>query len=286
MANEVSRYGSGATVEKLDAHRRYADAFTRALRDRPRKDDRFTLQYVDAFAGEGFVRLRNSSEIVPGSALQALDTIDRPFDRLLFIDRDLKNCERLEQIVAERHDGHRTAVRNADANEEIPAFCSWLGSRHGRMVRAFVFVDPFAMEVDWTTIEAIAATKRADLLMLFPLMSLRRNLKRDGWPTLEHQTALNRFFGDDSWRILYSTGGDSVIREGGDREIVEAYAGRMKGIFAEVVDPQRTLGSAEDGSLFTLVFGASNPGAADLAVRIARGVFDAASGLQRRMRLD
>ena len=286
MEYEGKSYGSGATVEKLDAHSRYADAYTSALLYQPSRDNLFTLHYVDAFAGRGEVHLPGSGEIVPGSALQALEVDNRPFDRLLFIDSDQDNCDRLLALIEERGDSYRTTVMRGDANLELRRFCSWLKGSQGRMDRAFIFVDPYAMQVEWETVEAIAATKRADLLMLFPLMSLRRNLKRDDWPTPEHQRALSRFFGGDPWKGLYSTGGDTVVREGGDRAIVEAYVDRVKGEFSEVVVPERSLGSASDGSLFTMVFGASNPAAADLAARIARGVFDAASGIQRRMRFD
>ncbi|MDE2968135.1 MAG: three-Cys-motif partner protein TcmP [Chloroflexota bacterium] len=285
MEYEGKSYGSGATVEKLDAHSRYADAYTNALLHQPSRDNLFTLHYVDAFAGRGEVHLPGSAEIVPGSALQALEVDNRPFDRLLFIDSDQQNCDRLSGLIDERGDRFRSTVLHGDANLELRNFCSWLGGSQGRMDRAFIFADPYAMQVEWETVKAIAATKRADLLMLFPLMSLRRNLKRDDWPTPEHQVALNRFFGGDSWKSLYSTGGNTVVREGGDREIVDVYVERMREEFAEVVDPRRTLGSASDGSLFTMVFGASNPDAAQLAARIARGVFNAASGIQGRMRL-
>ena len=286
MEYEGRRYGSGATVEKLDAHKRYADAYTRALRYKPSEDNPFTLHYVDAFAGRGEVRLPGRAESVPGSALQALEITNRPFDRLWFIDTDRQNRERLQALIEERGDSQRSKVRSGDANLELREYCSWLGGRQGRMHRAFIFVDPYAMQFAWETVEAIAASERADLLMLFPLMSLRRNLKRDGWPIPEHQAALNRFFGGDPWRDLYSTGGNTIVRQGGDREIVEVYVQRMRKVFAEVVDPQRTLGSSSDGSLFTMVFGASNPSAAELAARIARGVFNAASGIQSRMRFE
>jgi hypothetical protein len=32
-----------------------------------------------------------------------------------------------------------------------------------------LFLDPYGMQVDWTTIEAIARTKAIDLRVLFPL---------------------------------------------------------------------------------------------------------------------
>ncbi len=285
MDYEGKVYGSGATVEKLDAHRRYADAFTRALQSQPSKDNLFTLHYLDAFAGRGDVLLPGSADIAPGSAVQALEVRDRPFDRLLFIDADQSNCEHLEALILARKDDGRATIRRGDANEEIPKFCTWLRGPGGRMARAFVFIDPFAMQISWETIEAIASTRRADMLMLFPLMALRRNLKREDWPNPEHQTALNRFFGGDSWRELYSVEGESVVRMGGDKEITDLYVTKMREHYADVVDPGRTLGSADDGSLFTMLFGCSNPSAAGVAGRIARGVFEAAQGVQHRMRL-
>lgn len=289
MSSDDGTYGSGATIEKLDAMQRYADAYTTALKDAPKRSvDKFSLHYVDAFAGRGNVRLGagiGAGDIVPGSAMRALDVTDRPFDRLLFIESDEGNCDALRQLISERGETSRVTVRRRNANDALSEYCEWLGHDAQRMVRSFVFVDAFAMQADWNTIAAIAATKRVDLLMLFPLMALRRNLKIDGWPHATHVTALNRFYGDDSWRELYTRSGDRIIRQGGDREIVASYARRLSEIFVEVVDPERTLGSADDGSLFTMLFGASNQAGAKVAAPIAEGVFTAATGVQGRMRI-
>lgn len=281
MVAEDASYGSGATVEKLDAHRRYADAYTTALLNQP-----FHLHYVDAFGGRGVVRLPGIENPVSGSALQALETSNREFDQLLFIDVDRRNCERLEDAIANRGDSSRATVKRGDANVEVPEFCSWLAGPEGRGHRAFVFVDPFAMQFSWTAVEAIAATKQADMLMLFPLMAVRRNAKIDDWPIPDHANALTRFFGDESWRSLYSGTRSKAMRKGGDKEIVRCYAARLESVFERVVDPQRTLGSADDGSLFTMLFGAANPAGAEVAARIAAGVFSAATGVQGRMRLE
>ena len=229
--------------------------------------------------------LTGNAETVPGSALQALKTTNRRFDHLLFIDSNRPNCDRLEEIVSARGDSHRITVKLGDSNIEVPMFCSWLGDPERRMHRAFIFVDPYAMQFSWEAVEAIAATKRADMLMLFPLMAVRRNARTEGWPVPDHAKALTRFFGDESWRRLYSQSSGRVVREGGDKEILRCYAERLESVFERVVDPERTLGSADDGSLFTMLFGASNPAGADVAARIAKGVFTAATGVQGRMRL-
>ncbi len=285
MENEYKQYGSGATIEKLDILSRYADAYTTALREKPRKDSPFTLHYVDAFAGNGYVQPHGSTESVPGSTLRALEITERQFDQLLFIDADPQKCRQLEEIIEERGDNHRAKVVCADANEEIPKFCSQLRGPSGGMDRAFIFVDPFAMQFSWQSAQEIAATQYADMLMLFPLMAVRRLLKTNDWPTADHAKALTTFFGDETWRDMYSQSGDRAVREGGDSAIVRCYAEKLESVFQQVVDPKRTLGSADDGSLFTMLFGASNPAGAEVAARIAKGVFTAATGTQSRMRL-
>ncbi len=288
MSDRQQSYGSGATIEKLDAMTRYADAYTKVLQHKPSKRNPFTLYYVDAFAGSGVVPLRGKSASDPeveGSSLRALSTESKPFDRLLLIEKDAKDVETLRRQVESRNELERVTIIHGEANHETPKFCDWLGADPQAGTRAFVFLDPYAMQFNWQTMQMLAETKRADVLMLFPLMALRRNLKNDGWPPATHQTANMRFFGNESWKSLYATGGDNVLREGGDRAIVELYAGRMREHFVEVVDPKRTLGSFDDGSLFTMLFGASNESGARVAARIARGVFAAAQGRQGRMRL-
>jgi three-Cys-motif partner protein len=56
-------------------------------------------------------------------------------------------------------------IRPGDANVEIQELCKKDWSSH----RAVLFLDPYGMQVEWKTIEAIAATKAIDLWLLFPL---------------------------------------------------------------------------------------------------------------------
>ena len=283
MTGGEASYGSDATLEKLDAIERYGGAFTTAL-----KNTAFSLVYVDGFAGRGTVRLREggrSGEIVRGSALRALDTQDRRFDKLILIEKDANNAAALRNVIADRDELARAEVIHGDANQHLPRFSAWLRHRDRRMHRAFVFVDPFATQLDWTTIAALADTKRCDVLMLIPLMAVRRLIKRDAFPTAPHAVALDRIFGDESWRDLYTETGVGAFSDGGFRAIVELYVARLETKFVRVVDPKRTLGASSEPSMFTLLFGASNERGADVAARIAEGVFEAAQGAQGRMRL-
>ena len=275
-------YGGDATLEKLDAFERYGNAFTTAL-----KNQDFTLHFVDAFAGSGAVRVKRGAgteQTIFGSAIRALDISDRPFDKLLFIEREARNVSALADLVAQRGDGDRVTVEQGDANDHLPRFCAWLGHSDQSLHRAFVFMDPFGTEVNWTTVEALAESKRCDVLMLVPLMAERRLFKRDDFPDERHATALTRIFGDDSWHQLYTRTSTGAFSGPGFRQIVELYVERLETVFVRVVEPERTLGASSERSMFTLLFGASNERGAEVAARIAKGVFDAAQGAQGRMR--
>ena len=283
MTGSTDSYGGDATLEKLDAVERYADRYTTAL-----KNFGFTLHYVDAFAGSGTVRVKEGAGVeqqVPGSAVRALEIGDRPFDRLLFVERDPANAGALREEIARRDAQARAEVAEEEANGRLADFASWLGGPAQWQHRAFVFIDPFATDVNWETVEALAKSKRCDVLMLIPLMAVRRLVKRAGLPRPDHQTALTRIYGNDSWRNLYTRSESGAYSAPGFRAIVQLYVQRLETVFVRVVDPERTLGASSERSMFTLLFAASNKRGATVAVPIAKGVFDAAQGAQRRMRL-
>ncbi len=63
------------------------------------------------------------------------------------------------------HRAEGILIRQGDANNEIREMCGRGWRRH----RAVLFLGPFGMQVEWETIEAIAATRAIDLWLLFPL---------------------------------------------------------------------------------------------------------------------
>jgi three-Cys-motif partner protein len=56
------------------------------------------------------------------------------------------------------------------------------------------------MEVEWSTIKAIASTKAIDLWLLFPLgVAVNRLLRCDGQIDESVKKKLDRFFGTTDW---------------------------------------------------------------------------------------
>ena len=95
-----THFGGAWTTEKLEILKRYLDAYTTALKEQP-----FRLIYVDAFAGEGYWSSYSPYEfedygdfdgVREGSSRIALGIQDRPFDHLVFIEKDPKRYESLQ----------------------------------------------------------------------------------------------------------------------------------------------------------------------------------------------
>ena len=274
----ATSFGGEWTHQKLDILNRYLDAYTTALKDRP-----FNLIYVDAFAGgasypvnsaysvEEYGELR---ELRAGSPLIALEVRDKPFDKLVFVEKDVTRCASLELLRASYPD-RNIDIRNEDANDALPGFCETLGNYD----RAVVFLDPFATQVSWSTIESLARTQKIDCWILFPLMAITRMMPTGREPPDALAAHLDRVFGGrDYWESLYSESPQQLSllstepsqqRLRGSDQIAVRYRERLNAVFARVAPTFRTFRNSKNSPLFELLFAASNPVGADLAVRIA-----------------
>lgn len=193
------RFGGQWTEDKLDILRGYLDAYTTAL-----KNQRFRLTYVDAFAGAGSYQFSSDDyeefgELREGSTRIALDIQDKPFDRFVFIEKRRNAIRSLSALQSERHE-RRIKVVRGDANVHIPQFCNEMEDND----RAVVFLDPYATEVAWSTVQAIAASKKIDCWILFPLMALSRMMPKDGMPDEQVAAKIDRVFGArNPWTEMY-----------------------------------------------------------------------------------
>jgi three-Cys-motif partner protein len=182
---KAHRFGGDWTSAKLDVLAGYLQGYTTALKDKPSPDRPFRKGYIDAFAGTGYREARRDDSDKPiaqgllfpdlaeqepqalldGSARLALKTEPR-FDSYLFIERSSERYHRLKELRKEFPNlANDIQVRQGDANQEIQDLCKKDWSSH----RAALFLDPYGMQVEWSTIEAIASTKAIDLWLLFPL---------------------------------------------------------------------------------------------------------------------
>ena len=246
------------------------------------KNRSFTLIYVDGFAGAGSYRESGADyeefdEFRQGSARIALEIVDKPFDRLVFIEKDTDAAEALMQMANE-HPERQIYVVQGDANLKVPQFCRNMAD----FDRAVVFLDPYATEVAWTTVETIARTQKIDCWILFPLMAISRMMPKDREPDEALAEELDRVFGGrEHWQASYhdspqrSFWDDEPRRERGpSQQIALLYRRRLESVFYSVAPTGRTLKNSKGSPLFELFFAAGNPRGSRIAMDIAGHILE------------
>ena len=200
----VQRFGGVHTGRKLVAVERYLEAYVTVM-----KKQRFTLNYVDGFAGSGASQaqtngveesllrddLLEATVIIEGSPTRAL-RVEPPFDRYIFVDANPQNIASLEALKA-KHPTRETLLRDGDANERLQSFAEFISGRANE--RAVVFLDPFGLSVKWETVAKLAYTEKVDLWYLVPVHGMSRQIKSDG-TFLPSAARIDELWGSDEWR--------------------------------------------------------------------------------------
>ncbi len=277
--HHTDEFGGEWTIQKLDILEEYLDAYTTAL-----KNQSFGLMYIDAFAGTGRINPRRedeeAEEFIEGSAARALRVDDKPFDRLIFVEKDTGRYESLEQL-RKGNAGRDIMTENADANDFLNNLQEdWMAWR------GVLFLDPFATEVEWSTIEKIASFNALDTWILFPVSAITRMMPTSREPddiSESWANSLTRIFGDESWRDLYSPNpqlnmfdGETQQRDTGVDGIIETYKGKLNGLFRQrFLKQSKTFTNSQNSPLFEFIFCAGHPNGASLAKGVARYILDA-----------
>lgn len=268
-------FGGSWTQDKLHILERYLDTYTTVLKNQP-----FSLTYFDAFAGEGQWSPTSSytdddysdfRELHLGSPRIALEIQDKPFDKLVFVEKDGARSRSLQNLMIE-YPERDIEIINDDANDVVPRFCDNMA----QFDRAVVFLDPFATEVSWDTVTRIAGTQKIDCWILFPLGAIARMMPRNEEPSAALRGRLDWIFGGRKhWQALYSPSeqrrliGEPAQERSGSGAIAELYRERLKSVFVAVAPTRRTLRNTKNSPMFELFFGASNPTGAAKAIPIA-----------------
>ena len=282
------RFGSvDSTGRKLDIIENYLLMYQMAL-----GNTGFHTIYVDGFAGSGEVPLGVHDEglfdeevktILTGSASRALN-ISPAFSRYIFIDKRQKCIDALSAKFINRPNADRVKFLVSDANKEIRDLCA---NEQWRSQRGVVLLDPFGSQVEWATIEAIAATKALDLWYLFPAgVSVFRQIGNAGTVHDTHGAAITRIFGTEDWRGAFLTPtaqsdlfgeyprhAKNVTPESAAQFMIE----RLKRIFkGGVLDDMIPLGKNAYPSFYLLfAWGNPSPKASALAKKLSKAAVKA-----------
>ncbi len=291
---KAHRFGGDWTSTKLGVLEKYLKAYTTALKDKPTSSRPFRKAYIDAFAGTGYRTMRGRpddgeptsdllfpyladaapQQLLDGSARLALKVEPR-FDQYIFIERASERCRQLEGLKTDFPDlATSIRIEQGDANAEIQKLCAkdWSGNR------AVLFLDPYGMQVEWQTIEAIAKTNAIDLWLLFPLgMGVNRLLTRSGEIPAGWRARLDTLLGTKDWydefykvdhaEDLFGNDEERVVKATNET-IARYFNRRLQSVFPGVAEPG-VLWNSSNNPLYLLCFAAANEKGARIALKIA-----------------
>lgn len=283
-SDDLHSFGGVWTRIKLEALEKYLHAFNTAL-----SKQNFKRIYIDAFAGTGrceIINVDGEKTTIEGSARRALAT-NPAFHKYYFIELRSKKLAALKAL-GEENPGKCIEVIKSDANAALKVLCTryrWMDER------AVLFLDPFGMHVEWSTLEAIAKTGAIDVWYLFPYAGLyRQAAKNANALDADKEASLTRVLGTDEWRQAFYiqkrqkdlfSGNDGDERNASHREMLNFVSHRLKGLFPAVTEPKVLYQGMDSKNpigapLFALYFAASNPkpAAYGLATKIAKEILD------------
>ncbi len=270
--SDLQQFGGDWTIEKLDILTRYLDAYLNVL-----KKQSFQKIYIDAFAGTGNIKISDRCETA-GSAKLALMSQNH-FDQYFFIEKDKEKVSRLQSMVSEEFPSlsKQVNIKQGDANTELQNICKDVNWRNSR---ALLFLDPYATQVSWSTLEVIARTGAFDVWYLFPFSALNRMLRKDGQIDQSWANRINRLLGDDGWmrefyeedpQICMFAEDNGLVKAIGLEELQRYILSRLETIFPEVANNPRVFTNTKNSPLFLFCFAIANrsPNARKIALRIA-----------------
>jgi three-Cys-motif partner protein len=277
-------FGGDWTERKLKVLQAYLSFYTTVL-------DGFDTWYVDAFAGSG----SRSANISVGGLFEErpIEEMEASFAGSATIALGCKPSFKHYRLIENNRGrfaqltGLKSKFPNADidcirgeANGQLRRFfSSSLWTRKGGSQRALVFVDPYGLDVEWQTLETIAATEKVDLWYFFNLEAVTRQMAwNSGKVDSSKVECINRLFGTDAWRsVMYrpAAQGDlwaePVDERNGDKQAIGEYATkRFKELFSYVSEPI-PLNVDRRGHAFSL-YCMSNSKSGPALAAIGRGV--------------
>ncbi len=280
------------TRDKLEKVEAYLAAYLTAL-----KNQKFTLEYIDAFAGNGFVTRKIDMpaqtlfdtdetvilrDFIDGSARVALQTTP-PFARYTFIEKHRARCRDLERLKVDFPNlATSIEVICGEANSHVQDLCrpDWIRAQR----RGVMFLDPYGTQVTWETIRAIANTRAIDLWILFPLGTVNRLLNRNGQIRPGRKRRLDTLFGEAKWfdEIYQATEHNTLFRDSPSiafsktsdpfGAITRYFVRRLQTVFANVAEKPLIMRNSANSPMFLLCFAAGNPKGAPIAVKIAQHI--------------
>lgn len=289
IANEPSEeWGGPWTEKKLEAFSKYVWSYLTIMKRFPY----WKTIYFDGFAGSGTREKRANNDLMQqlkiteeeektykGAAERVLGLQELGFDFYYFIDKKEESINKLKVKLDEKFHDKTIVYRSGDANHQLIELAKALKTKD---YAALVFLDPFGMQIDWSSIAKLKDT-RSDIWILVPTgVIVNRLLDRAG--KLEFSDKLQSFFGLPIEEIKSHFYQETIVQTlFGEAEIItkvsqpiekiaRLYAERMKTIWKHVLDEPLILKNRNGSPIFHFVFASNNQNAKKIAKQIIQNI--------------
>lgn len=296
-----ARWGGQWTEEKLDAFGKYVKSYLTIMKKHaPQRG--WELFYFDAFAGSGSRDEEMESESTEKEALlfdaEEIATVSEQatyqgaaervigtdvdgfgFDYYYFVDKDNESLSQLETRLNEKfpEKHHQMAFRPGDANDRLRDLVDYAV---GHPDCAFlVLLDPFGMQLKWSTIQELRKIRHIDLWILVPSgVIINRLLTRSGkilcpqrmeetfgMPITEIQ---DYFYEQVTEPSLFGEIERQQKRDNAIGRIAQLYLKLLRKEFSYVIKEPLVMRNTNNCPIFHFVFASHNQAAADIASAI------------------
>lgn len=170
------------------------------------------LVYIDLFAGAGFAQIKNKNKIYYSSSLIAMSTPIK-FNKYILCEKDPKLLNALKIRVKKLFPDLNICYILGDANQKVSMIKKELPrySKNNTML-PFCFVDPFSLNLHFSTIYKLAQGLMDFLILLALHMDANRNLQ---YYIKNNSKKIDLFVGDPNWRKEFQqsvTDGNAFVR--------------------------------------------------------------------------
>ncbi len=257
------------SIDKLKLLEKYLHAYTVIL---TKQSWCRGVHYVDGFAGGGKAIDRETQEFIDASPMRAVNT-EPPFDRLIFIEKSQDRIAQLHKLRAQFSD-RRIEIYEGDCNDII---VNTVIPSIPRNERGFLLLDPYALHIEWQTIEMAARARTVEIMINLPLMAVYRTVAGKTPEDIDHTAAarVTAFWGSEGWLdVMYP---EHVTLFGTEQRRTDhiadalsvAFSARLAHLFGHVSD-HLIMRNTINVPLYSLIWAGHQP----VACKIMNEIFD------------
>ncbi|MEJ2615775.1 MAG: three-Cys-motif partner protein TcmP [Ignavibacteriaceae bacterium] len=180
------------SLEKYQLLGGYCDIFTKGMRGKWGK-----LVYLDLFAGAGYSRIRENNNIIKSSSLISV-SLPNKFDKYIFCEENNKLFLALNERLRRENKKVNAEIFEGDCNQRITEIKESIPKySKDNTVLTFCFLDPFNLNIKFSTVKSLA-DNLVDFLVLQALhMDANRNFKIY---VNENSETISNYLEIENWR--------------------------------------------------------------------------------------